>query len=427
MTAASHTQPLPIASSRSVLGAIIDAQPGRPGDWTVQSAQTDPFRNDTPAGHRDGAWFAATRDAIGRTEPLHLRGFHYAFLGQPKPNGEPYSNTAADWEWLQNKAAKGARWLSYIAFEDVVDNRNTPPVVKLWKPPQPLPTVSVDVSVMLPDAADLTPRAAVKDFTGTQPYHIVFIGEKASLREVLGPEADRVGADLYLPTGELSDSMIHQMARLGVADGRKMVCLYFSDCDPSGYGMPISLCRKLQAFTELDFPDLQWEVHRAALTPEHVRTMDLPSTPMKETERRAGKWFKRFSLEQTEIDSLATLRPDDLRQIVRDVVKPFRDKTLDGRVIEARRAWEEGAQAVIESAEGADADRVRDQAAEELERLQSQIDDVLAGMQIDPSMYELPPVQIPTANPSPTPAPEPLCSSDDTYADQTTRLMNDRL
>jgi hypothetical protein len=126
--------------------------------------------------------------------------------------------------------------------------------------------------------------------------------------------------------------MIHQMARLGVADGRPMVCLYFSDCDPSGYGMPISLSRKLQAFTLLDFPDLDWQVHRAALTPEHVRTMGLPSTPLKPSERRAGKWFDRFGLEQTEIDSLATLRPDDLRRIVRDVVKPFRDRTLDGRV-----------------------------------------------------------------------------------------------
>ena len=45
-------------------------------------------------------------------------------------------------------------------------------------------------------------------------------------------------------------------------------------------------------------------------------------------------------------------------------------------------------------------DRGRAQAADELERLQSQIDDVLAGMQIDPSMYELPPVDIPAANPT---------------------------
>jgi len=413
--------------SLGVLGQTIQAQFGSLNKWTVQSDKTDPFRNDTPAGHRDGAWFAARRDAIGRTAPLHLRGFHYAFLGQPKPDGTPYANNAEDYKWMQDDASKAARWLGYIDFEDIVDNRNTPPVVKLWTQPQPSPSVFVDVDVTLPDAADLMPRAMVEDFTGAQPYHIVFVGEKASLREVLEPVADDVGADLYLPTGDISDTMIHQMAREGVADGRPMVCLYFSDCDPSGYTMPILVTRKLQAFTLLDFPELDWQVHRVALTPEHVRIMGLPSDPLKSSEKRAGKWFDRFGIEQTEIDALATLRPDDLRRIVRDAVKPFRDSTLAGRVAEARNEWLREAQAVIEAADSGEGDRVRAQATAELERLQSEIDVVLAGMQIDPSMYDLPPVAVPAANPSATTAPEPLCSSEDDYAEQTIRLINDRI
>jgi hypothetical protein len=46
-----------------------------------------------------------------------------------KPNGLPYTNTDADWVWLQENAAKAARWLGYLPFAQIVDNRNTPPVI----------------------------------------------------------------------------------------------------------------------------------------------------------------------------------------------------------------------------------------------------------------------------------------------------------
>ena len=35
--------------------------------------------------------------------------------------------------------------------------------------------------------------------------------------------------------------------RSAARDGRPMVVFYFSDCDPSGWQMPVSLYRKLQA------------------------------------------------------------------------------------------------------------------------------------------------------------------------------------
>ena len=58
---------------------------GRVGDWTVMSAQTDPFRMDTDGNHpyRDGQWFADAMNRL-RIVALHNRGLHYAFLGQPQ-------------------------------------------------------------------------------------------------------------------------------------------------------------------------------------------------------------------------------------------------------------------------------------------------------------------------------------------------------
>jgi hypothetical protein len=42
---------------------------------------------------------------------------------------------------------------------------------------------------------------------------------------VLGPVANRFGADLYLPTGEASSTMVHNLAKSGL-DGRKIIILF---------------------------------------------------------------------------------------------------------------------------------------------------------------------------------------------------------
>src|SRR5690242_875618 len=62
---------------------------------TVLSAQNDPYRVDTLAGHIAGAWFA---EVIGDRR-LHLRGCHYVALGRIKPNGVPYTSEDSDWSW----------------------------------------------------------------------------------------------------------------------------------------------------------------------------------------------------------------------------------------------------------------------------------------------------------------------------------------
>ena len=62
--------------------------------------------------------------------------------------------------------------------------------------------------------------------------------------------------------------------------------------------MSISVSRKLQALKALEFGGLDIEVHRVALTPDQVREYGLPSTPLKDTERRADKWTAAMGVEQ---------------------------------------------------------------------------------------------------------------------------------
>jgi hypothetical protein len=156
---------------------------------------------------------------------------------------------------------------------------------------------------------------------------------------VLAPIAEEVGGELLLPTGESTDTMIAEMAARAAADGRPAVVLYFADFDPAGFQMPLSVARKLQALRTLLCPQLQIEVHRVALTLDQVRRFDLPSTPLKDTEKRGDRWRQAMGHEQTEIDALAALRPDDLKAIARAAVEPFYDFTLAERCRAASDAW----------------------------------------------------------------------------------------
>ena len=156
------------------------------------------------------------------------------------------------------------------------------------------------------------------------------------------------------------------MADSAVRDGRPMVVFHFSDCDPAGWQMPISLSRKLQALKAVEFGDLEFQVHRVGLTPDQVREYGLPSTPLKDTERRADKWMQATGVEQTEIDALAALQPELLQRIAEESIAPFYDDTLHDRVRQARREWQERAQRVLDERAGEHLEELRADAAERL-------------------------------------------------------------
>jgi hypothetical protein len=322
-------------------------------------------------------------------------------------------------------AAKAARWLGYLPFDQFVDKRNAAPVVRIFEHPEPTPYINVGVDVAIPDAEDITPQVEIAGFDGVQKFRIVMVGEKSSLEEVLGPIAQAHEADLYLPTGDISDTLIYQMAKIGAEDGRRMIVLYFADADPAGWNMGIVIARKLQALKVLHFPGLDFEVHRVALTPDQVRRFGLPSTPLKETEKRADAWFQAFGVEQTEIDALATLRPDLLRKLTRDAVAPFFDHDLDRRVTRARSEWLSAASQIIrDDLDTERLEQIRDEATEKLAAMQEQVDAINEALQIDVDDFDLPNIVIPEAEVGVGPA--PLLDSDDDFVDATLGLVESK-
>lgn len=71
------------------------------------------------------------------------------------------------------------------------------------------------------------------NFQPRQRYRLILITEKSSLRPILQPIAEHVGAELLAMTGESSHTRIAEFAARADADGRAAVVLYFSDHDPS--------------------------------------------------------------------------------------------------------------------------------------------------------------------------------------------------
>jgi hypothetical protein len=217
------------------------------------------------------------------------------------------------------------------------------------------------------------------------------------------------------------------MAAVGAADGRPMVVLCFSDADPAGRQMPISIARKLQAFKALEFGDLDFRVYRVALTAEQVGEYGLPSTPLKESERRADRWRQEMGVEQTEIDALASLQPQLLTQIARSALRPFFDRTLDERVFHAEQSWLDEAQSTIDSALNADhLARIRVAAAERLARMRNEIDALNRALHIDVDDFDLPEPQVPEAVVPPQSNGSPLIDSRWSFAEQCRRLIGSK-
>jgi hypothetical protein len=269
--------------------------------------------------------------------------------------------------------------------------------------------VAVDAGIYLSDADELKPKIQVSGFEVKQPYRLAFYGEKTSLGTVLDPLATSYDADLYLPSGEISNSLLAKMAKVGHQDKREMIVFIFADCDPAGYQMAVSIGHKLRALRESTFPDLDFRLVTPALTVEQVKHFGLPSTPLKETELRAGGWRDRYGVEQTEIDALATLRPDLLREIVSEAVDPFFDSTLAQRVRLAREEWETRAQEAFEAQiDGEKIADIRARAEADLDALRTK----LAALEVETEGLDLdlPPATLPEPI-TDDDQPEPLVSS----------------
>jgi hypothetical protein len=445
-----------IRSVGQFLGYVAKRGNGLIAATQAMAKNSDPYLMNKPLNHELGQWLATQVAKLLRPDQrIHLRGLHYRLVSVGsviKPDGQLYENSNEDWTWLNRKVAGPARWLGYVPFNRIVDEKNEPPRIfdvvdeggntVLWRPRRAV--LGSGSGIYVPDLDNLLPDVRFDDGgTPRQPFRIVMIGEKTSLIEELEPIARRHAAELLMPSGDLSNSHLYEMAWRAVRDGRPLVVQYYSDFDCSGFNMPACVARKLQALIDQEFHELKLHgVYAVALNCQQCIDHDLPESFIKEGDKRKDAWVAKWGREQTEIDALAALRPGVLRSIALEALKPFHDDTLARRQEELEEQYEA---AVSEWLQQREIGETAARAITEIEAYRKQIERATAGLEAAqeratdamhaaingdpdfPADFDLGPAQ-----PVLAPAPDPIFSSphgrpsDDEWIAATRKLQERR-
>jgi hypothetical protein len=302
------------------------------------SHDNDPFVVDMPRRQEAAEWFADcwrrfAGSADDQSKP-HIRRIHYRLVSQstpiPRPNGEPYENTAACWSALCD-AGRDARYLDLIPPESIIDRRNPEPMIYIAEPvPSEIEIVGGLGDIEVPTLT--TPRLMLIAPTIRHRYLVEIWCEKSTVNDILMPLGEQYGVNIVTGTGELSATRVEQLIARIRNDGRPARILYISDFDPAGQGMPVSVARKLEFEIRKDGDELDVQVRHVALTYDQCNDYELPRTPIKETERRAEKWETRYGEGATELDALEALRPGELRRLLVREIMRYRDDSLERRM-----------------------------------------------------------------------------------------------
>jgi len=339
-------------------------------DLIALAPQHDPFYVGTEGDLEKGRWFADLWHKFGYGTGVHLRRMHYQLVSQDppvlKPNGKPYENTEADWDFL-GLASTRARYLGLVDSSAFVDRRNPDPVInaQYWGDPEPSYSLTGTwggLDVTLPTFPDL-PGFQVDgyDAGNLQPYHLEVWVEKTTMNDVLEPLCQRYGVNLVTGAGELSITATLELVRRVERADRPCRIFYISDFDPAGFGMPVSVARKIEFFIRDGGLDLDIRLEPIALTQDQVQTYRLPRTPIKETEKRRGAFEGVHGEGAVELDALEALHPGTLAGIVETALLEYYDGDIEGQARERRHALQE---------------RLSDERTEALADLEPEIDEL---------------------------------------------------
>jgi hypothetical protein len=317
------------------------AQACRVTDLIALAPINDPYYVGAPNNVLWGSWFADMWHNFGYTNGVHIRRVHYRAVSQETPiimpDGLPYINTVRCWDKLV-VSSKWARYLQLVDPAAFVDQRNPDPhlfaVGGVLQPWLDIRSDRWSDSLELPDFPSL-PKYSVRDYVGRQRYHLELWCEKSTMNDILLPLCREYHANMITGVGELSITACLELVRKRVAS-RPMRIFYISDFDPAGMSMPVAVARKVEFFLRDLAPDADVRLYPIVLTHNQVESYDLPRTPIKEGERRAGTFEGRFGAGAVELDALEALHPGELQAIVQSEFDRYFDSGLSRRVLRSQ-------------------------------------------------------------------------------------------
>jgi len=310
------------------------------------SPQNDPFYAGVANRQEKAEWIAELWHELGVTQmaEVHLRRVHYWLISHErqiaKPDGEPYRNTADDWQLLIT-ATLAARYLGLIDPRQIVERRNPTPVEYA---PQRTPKPGVGIQAD-PDMGSRTIPATLEPpqvySVGMDPDQANIVElwvEKATVNDVLEPIAKRHRCNLVVGVGEQSETACRAAIDRARRVGKPMRILYISDFDPAGRSMPLAASRKIEYWLHQLGIEHEITVEPIVLLPEQVAAYGLPKQPIKESERRAAGFEETFGHGQVELDALEAICPGELARLTEEAVTRYLDPALDDSTAAAERA-----------------------------------------------------------------------------------------
>src|SRR5262245_18836820 len=304
---------------------------GRPVETLVaQSPQSDPFYANRPGRREAAEWFAGLWGRFDFPRGVHLRRIHYALISQREPvemaEGKPYENTFECWQKLC-VASRAARHLELVPA-DWWSDKQSGALIHLVEP------AAAEVTLEEGELSAMTdmpkpPRLELIPPTVAQPYHIELWCEKTTINDILRSLDEQYGGlNIITGEGELSLTACVQVVDRAIASDRPVRILYISDFDPAGQSMPLTVARKIEHLIYRRGLDLDIQVRVVALTREQVIEYEIPSIPLKETERRAADFHEQHGGLAAELDALEALHPGELRRILAQEIERYFDPDL---------------------------------------------------------------------------------------------------
>jgi hypothetical protein len=261
--------------------------------------------------------------------PLSERQIHYYLLNDPplkhasKP-GSVYRNDKQSYAALSNLVTRAR--IEGSIDEDAISDETRPEVEwNVYQSPSDFLREQLNDKLLV---------GYWRDPMQSQANHIELLVEKNTVANVLRDVASEFGIPMMSGRGFNSLPPRIKIRNRHRASGKeKLVLVIVADFDPSGEWIADTYARSMRD----DFGIVKVEAYRAALTRDQVRERRLQSSLDVRAENTHAKLFRlRYGLRQKPYE-LESLKPDDLRELVRKAIESVMDvKRFNDEIRRAR-------------------------------------------------------------------------------------------
>lgn len=243
----------------------------------------------------------AIRDFVKENKPVTVRQVYYYLVTQ-----QLIESNVKNYHVIVRLLTK-MRLSGFVSFDWIVDDTRHPEKTPSWN----------NIKEILLAAVN----QYRSDWQVDQPLYVEVWLEKRSLRRIFYSTTNRHDVFLCVGGGYQSLDMIKSAAQRMIQrakNGQTSVILYFGDMNASGKDIPRDI------ITRMKMLGVSVQLKEIALTEEQILTYNLPTNPLKKTDKRS-RWFQSKYPNAKGSVELDALPPETLRMILKTSLREHLD------------------------------------------------------------------------------------------------------